>query len=67
MLFGMLSQLDPRNNMLDGIEIPPWEGAILRTPNGSCAKMAEPINILFGLWTRVGPRKHVLDEVQILA
>jgi len=25
--------------------------------------MAEPIEMLFGLWTRVGPRKHVLDEV----
>ena len=27
----------------------------------SCAKTAEPIKMLFGL-TRVGPRKHVLDE-----
>ena len=26
----------------------------------SCAKMAEPIEMLFGLWTRVGRRKHVL-------
>jgi len=26
----------------------------------SCAKMAEPIEMPFGIWTRVGPRKHVL-------
>jgi len=24
----------------------------------SCAKTAEPIDLSFGLWTRVGPRKH---------
>jgi len=27
----------------------------------SPAKMAEPIEMPFGLWTRVGPRDHVLD------
>jgi len=27
----------------------------------SPAKMAEPIKIPFGLWTRMGPRKHALD------
>ena len=27
----------------------------------SCAKMAEPVKIAFGLWTRVGPRKHMVD------
>jgi len=26
-----------------------------------CAKTAEPIEMLFGMWTWVGPRKHVLD------
>jgi len=26
-----------------------------------CAKMAELIEMLFGLWTRMGPRNHVLD------
>jgi len=31
----------------------------------SCAKMAEPVEIPFGLRTRVGPRKHVVDGVQI--
>jgi len=29
----------------------------------SCAKMAEPIEMLFGLWTRMDPRKHVLGDV----
>ena len=31
----------------------------------SLAKTAQPIEIQFGLRTRVGPRNHVLDEVQI--
>ena len=30
-----------------------------------CAKMAELIELLFGLWARMGPRKHVLDGTQI--
>jgi len=29
------------------------------------AQMAEPIEMPFGLWTRVGPRKHVLDGTHI--
>jgi len=28
----------------------------------SCAEMAEPIDLLFGLWTQMGPRNHVLDR-----
>jgi len=31
----------------------------------SCAKLAEPIDIPFGLWTRLGPRKHMLYGVHI--
>jgi len=27
----------------------------------SCAKTAEPIEMPFELWTRMGPRNHVLD------
>ena len=27
----------------------------------SCAKMAGPIEVPFGMWTWVGPTKHVLD------
>jgi len=26
----------------------------------SCAKMAEPIEMPFGLWSRMGQRKHML-------
>ena len=26
-----------------------------------CAKTAEPTEMPFGLWTGVGPRKHILD------
>jgi len=29
----------------------------------SCAKTAEPINLLFGLWTRVGRRKHEFSRI----
>ena len=29
----------------------------------SCAKTAEPIDLLFGLWTRVGRRKHTSSIV----
>ena len=31
----------------------------------SCSKTAEPIEMLFWIKTRVGPRNHVLDGVQI--
>ena len=31
----------------------------------SCAKMAEPIEMPFGMWTLVGPRKHVFDGMHI--
>ena len=27
----------------------------------SCAKTAEPIEMLFGMWSRLGHRNHVLD------
>jgi len=27
----------------------------------SCAKTSEPIEVLFGMWTQVGPLEHVLD------
>jgi len=33
----------------------------------SCAKTGEPIEMPFGLWARMGPRNHVLDEsLQVL-
>jgi len=33
-----------------------------RRPAVSYAKMTELITMLFGLWTRVSPTNHVLDE-----
>jgi len=30
-----------------------------------CAKAAEPIEMPFGMWTRVDPGKHVLDGMYI--
>ena len=31
----------------------------------SCEEMAEQVEMPFGLWTRVGPRKNVLGGVHI--
>jgi len=31
----------------------------------SYAKMAEPIKLWFGLWSRLGPRKHAVGGVHI--
>jgi len=31
----------------------------------SCAKTAEPIEVPFGIWSQVGPRKHALRGVYI--
>ena len=28
----------------------------------NCAETAEPIEMSFGIWTQVGPRKHVLAD-----
>ena len=32
----------------------------------SCAKTVEPVELLFGVWTRVGLRNHVLGGIWIL-
>ena len=39
----------------------PWQA--LRLSAVSCAKMAEPVEMPFGLSIRVGSRKHVLGGV----
>jgi len=52
------------------VQIPPWEGPILRGKGASrckvsrhsavtCAKTAEPIEMPFGLWARMGPGSRV--------
>jgi len=33
----------------------------------SCAETAEPINLSFGLWTRVGRRKHKFNRIRQVA
>jgi len=42
-----------------GVQIPQHEGAIFREGTAHCAKTAELIEMLSGMWTRVGPRKRV--------
>jgi len=70
-LFGMWTRVGPRNHVLDGGPYPPCKMAILRGKGAahckvlglsavSSAKTAEPIEMPFGIWTLVGPRKHVL-------
>jgi len=46
--------VDPGNDVLDVVPDPPWEGEILSEGKG-CAKMAEPMEMLFGLWAWMGP------------
>jgi len=76
MSFGVWTQVGPGNHVLDRGPNLRWEGSILRGEGAAyCkvsgvsavnwAKMTELIKILFGLWTQVGPRKHVLDGVHI--
>jgi len=71
----MLSWVDTRNHVLDRGPDSPWKGTILRgndTPRHarrhsdvSCAKTAEPVEMPFWLWIRLGPRKHRLHGVKI--
>jgi len=60
MPFELRTRADPRNPVLDGVQIP-WEEAILRGEGRPIAKYrafcdelcktAEPIEMPFGLWT----------------
>jgi len=60
--------MGPRNHVLDGVLIVPCQGTIFRGKDMpghtrrhsavSCVKMGEKIEMPFGLWTRVGPKKH---------
>jgi len=58
----------PRNRALDRA-ILEERGArceVLGLSAMSCANAAEPIEMTFGMLSRVDPRNHVLDGVQIL-
>jgi len=72
MLYGMLSWLGPRKHVLDGSPDSPtgngnfegkWGGPFQSKGLSavSCAKVAEPIEMQFGMRSPVGPRKHVLN------
>ena len=73
MPFGLQAQMNSRNHVLDGVQVPSsWEGAVLRAEGHaqtfqqqcamSCAKMAEPIEMPCGIWTWVSPSRHLLGE-----
>jgi len=61
MTFGLRTWVGPGNYVLDGAQIPPWEGAILRgegvshckvqghSAGSSVQKTVEPIEMPFGL------------------
>jgi len=72
MPFGMLKSGSPRNHILDGVQIPHRRGNFemnaLTCPTTflrELCKNGELINMPFGLWTWVRPRKHVLDMAQL--
>ena len=76
MPFGLWTPVGPRKHVLNGAQISHVEGQLLgdRTLPGmpvdtatSCAKMAEPINLPFGLRTRVGRRKHEFNRIHQVA
>ena len=74
MSFRLRTGVGPGNRVFDWCPPrSPREGTILRGRGGlahckvqghsavTCAKMAELIMMLFGLWARTGPRNHELD------
>jgi len=71
MLFGMWTEVGPRNHVLDDGPDPHAKGSFegkwrpivkYRDSAVSCAKIAELIEMPFGVWTLVGPRKHQLGS-----
>jgi len=63
--------MGPRNHVLDGGPDPHGKGQFLGKGHPgkvqglfavSCAKTAEPIDLRFRLWTRVGGRKHKFNR-----
>jgi len=66
---------EPKESCVRWAADPPWEGAIFGERDAHCkvqgffsavsfAKTAEPIELPFGLWTRVGPRKHKFNRIR---
>jgi len=64
--------MDPRHHVLDGVQIPSWEGAILVDRGAHCrvqavsavsrSNTAEPIDLPFGLWTGVRRGMHKFNR-----
>ena len=74
MPFGLRTRVGKGLHVLDGGPHTPWKGVILMEEGTFhckvetlrvvvCAKAAEPIEMPFGLWARMGPRNHVIDGV----
>jgi len=71
MPFGEWTLVGPRNRVADAVQISPCEGAILSgkwlpivkcgDSVVSCAEMAVPIEMQFGMLSRVVPGNSVLD------
>jgi len=73
MPFGLRTRVGPGNHVLhEGPDPPMGSGNFLGGKRTShckvyrysmviCAKTVEPIEMPFGLWTRMGPRNRVLD------
>jgi len=59
----VLDVLDPpcQETIITGKDMP---GHARRHYAVSCAKMAEPIDLPFGLWTRVGRKKHKFNRIR---
>jgi len=77
--FGLRTRVDIENHVLDGVQVHPsaeaflgiWgqEEPIVHVSIGIfccelCARSAEPIDLPFGLWTRVGRRKHKFSRIR---
>jgi len=64
--FAFRTRVGPMNYVLHEVQMPTWEGAILggnrqtivnnRHSAVVCAKTAEPIEVPFGLWARMGQK-----------
>ena len=73
MSFELWAQNGPRNHEPDSVQIPNEKGQFLGKGSPilkcrdfsaeSCAKTAEPIDVSFMLWTRVGRRKHKFNHI----
>ena len=66
--------MGPENHVLDGVQIPmgmgKFEGErashckVYGHSEVVCSKTAEPIDLPFGLWTRVGRRKRRFNRIR---